>query len=294
MKRGIPIYLMILPGLLYFLIFRYAPMGGLIIAFKDYDPFAGFLNSAWVGLDQFKRLFAERDLLKLLSNTLSLSLLNLIFFFPAPIIIALFLNEVRVKVFRRTIQTVTYMPHFVSWVVVVSITVLLFGTQDGALNQWLVNNGMNRMEIMTKSAFFRPLYVFLNIWKETGWSAIIFIATMASVDPSLYEASVVDGASRIQKIIHINLPALKSTIIILFILRLGSVLDSGFEFIYLLQNPLNMPVSDVFDTFVFRVGIQNGQFSYTTAIGLFKSVVGLILILGADWLAKKAGEEGVY
>jgi putative aldouronate transport system permease protein len=153
---------------------------------------------------------------------------------------------------------------------------------------------MQRFEIMTKAAYFRPMYVLQNIWKETGWSAIIFMATLSTVDPSLYEASVVDGANRIQKIWHINLPALKSTVLILFILRLGSVLDTGFEHIYLLQNSLNLRVSDVFDTYIFRVGIRTGQFSYSTAIGMFKSIAGLVLVLGADRLAKKAGEEGVY
>lgn len=293
-KRGLPIYLMILPGLLYFLIFRYAPMGGLAIIFQEYDPLAGFLKSSWVGFDQFRRLFAEQDLIKLLVNTIILSLLSLFLFFPAPIILALLLNEIKLKWFKKTAQTVIYMPHFISWIVVVSITFLLFGTQDGAINRLLSDNGMQKIELMTRAAYFRPLYVIHNIWKETGWSAIIFLATLATVDPTLYEASVVDGASRLQQIWHINLPALKSTIIILFILRLGNILDSGFEHIFLLQNSLNLRVSDVFDTFIFRVGIRTGQYSYSTAIGMFKSVVGLILVLGADRLAKKIGEEGVY
>jgi putative aldouronate transport system permease protein len=293
-KRGLPLYVMILPGFLYFLFFRYAPMGGLIIVFKEYDPIRGFLRSAWVGLEQFRKLFSEQDLSRLFVNTIILSLLNLFLFFPAPIILALLLNEVKQKWYKKTVQTIVYMPHFISWIVVVSITVLLVGTQDGALNRWLVINGMERVEIMTRAVYFRPLYVFQNIWKETGWSAIIFIATLATVDPSLYEASVVDGANRIQKILHINLPALKSTVIILFILRLGSVLDTGFEHIYLLQNPLNLRVSDVFDTYIFRMGIRTGQFSYSTAIGMFKSIVSLLLVLGADRLAKKVGEEGVY
>ena len=285
---------MILPGLLYFLIFRYAPMGGLVMVFKEYEPIRGFFRSPWIGFEQFRRLFTEQDLFKLLSNTIILSLLNLFLFFPAPILFAILLNEVKIKWYKKTVQTIVYMPHFISWIVVVSITILLFGTQEGALNRWLIDNGMERLELMTRAAYFRPMYVFQNIWKETGWSTIIFVATLATVDPTLYEASVVDGANRFQKIWHINLPALKSTIIILFILRLGSILDSGFEHIFLLQNPLNLRVSDVFDTYIFRMGIRAGQYSYSTAIGMFKSVVGLLLVLGADRLAKKVGEEGVY
>jgi len=293
-RKGIPLYLMILPGLLYFLIFRYAPMGGLVIVFKEFEPIRGFFRSPWVGFEQFRRLFSEQDLARLLGNTIILSVLNLLLFFPAPIIFAIMLNEVRVKSYKKIVQTIVYMPHFISWIVVVSITILLFGTQEGALNRLLVDNGMARLELMTRAAYFRPMYVFQNIWKETGWSTIIFMATLATVDPTLYEASIVDGANRIQKIWHINLPALKPTIVILFILRLGSILDSGFEHIFLLQNLLNLRVSDVFDTYIFRTGIRSGQFSYSTAMGMFKSVAGLLMVLGADRLAKKAGEEGVY
>jgi putative aldouronate transport system permease protein len=285
---------MILPGLLFFIIFKYIPMAGLVIAFQDFDPFSGFSGSAWVGLDHFQRLFTDPDFWLLLRNTLILSALNLFFFFPAPIAVAVLLNEVGKAWFRKTVQTVIYMPHFLSWVLVVSITVLLFGTQDGGINNLLASMGYNRIELLTDPHYFRLLYTAQNIWKEAGWNAIIFLAALAGIDPTLYEAAVMDGANRWKQVWHITLPALKSTIIILFILRLGQVLDLGFEHILLLQNPVNLNVADVFDTYVYRSGVLQGNFSYSTAVGIFKSAIGLVLIVSANKLAKLFKQEGVY
>lgn len=294
LKRGIPLYAMLAPGLLFFLLFRYLPMGGIIIAFQDYDPFEGFRGSEWVGLEHFRRLFGEPEFWRLLGNTLVLSGLSLVFFFPMPILLALLLNEVRVRAFRKTVQTLTYMPHFLSWVVVIGLGVLLFSPQEGAVNKLLIEAGFERFELLTNADWFRPYYILISVWKEAGWGAIIFIAALSSVDPTLYEAAEMDGASRWRQLIHISLPALKSVIVVMFILRLGQVLDNGFEQILLMQNSLNMEVSDVLDTYVYRTGILSGQFSYTTAVGLFKSVVGLLLVMGFNRLAKRAGEEGVY
>lgn len=294
LARGIPLYLMLLPGLLYFVLFRYLPMGGLAIAFQEYDPFDGFWHSDWVGLEHFRRLFGEADFWLLMRNTLVLSGLNLFLFFPAPIVLALLLHEARVRLFRKTVQTITYMPHFLSWVVVVGMTVLLLSTQEGALNKLFVSQGWERLDVLTNPDYFRPLYLFQNIWKETGWSAIIFLAALASVDPTLYEAAVVDGASRWRQMLHISLPALKSVILIMFILRLGQVMDIGFEHILLMQNSLNLDVSDVFDTYVYRAGILSAEYSYTTAVGLFKSAIGLALVIAANTIAKRLGEDGVY
>ncbi|MFH5182518.1 ABC transporter permease [Paenibacillus sp. TAB 01] len=293
-KRGIPLYLMILPGLLYFIIFKYIPMGGVVIAFQQFDPFDGFLKSDWVGLDNFRRLFAEQDFLRLLGNTLMLSCMNLLLFFPAPIVLALLLNEARHALFRKFVQTVVYVPHFLSWVIVVSLTILLFSVQEGGVNKLLVNYGFAPIELLTDSDYFRFLYVSQSIWKEAGWSAVIFFAALASIDPTLYEAAVVDGASRWRQMWHITLPGLRTTIVILFILRVGYLMDSSFEHILLMQNPTNLQLSDVFDTYVYRMGIIQGDFSYTTTVGLFKSVVGLTLILLVNRIAKKLGEEGVY
>lgn len=287
-------YLMILPGLLYFLIFRYAPMGGILLAFKDFDPFEGFWASPWAGFNHFQALFAEPDFWRLLSNTLILSALNLFLYFPVPIVIAVLLNEARIKWFARTVQTVVYIPHFVSWVIVVGITIVLFASQDGGINKLLAGNGYARLELLTDPDYFRGMYVVQNIWKEMGWGAIIFLAALASVDPTLYEAAVMDGAGRWRQMWHITLPALRTIAVLMFILRLGQVMDTGFEHIYLLQNSLNLAVSDVFDTYVYRQGVLQGEYSFTTAVGLFKSVVGLLFVLTANKLAKKFGEEGVY
>ncbi|MFC5451597.1 ABC transporter permease [Paenibacillus aestuarii] len=292
--RGIPLYLMILPGFLFFVVFKYIPIGGLVIAFQEYDPFEGFLGSPWVGFANFQRLFTDQDFTSLLRNTLILSGLNLFLFFPAPIVFAVLLNEIRRSWFRKSVQTIVYMPHFLSWVVVVSITVLLFSTQEGGINNLLADLGYQRVELMTNPHYFRVLYLVQNIWKESGWNAIIFLAALAAVDPTLYEAAVVDGANRWRQMWHITLPALKTTIVILFILRLGQVMELGFEHILLLQNPVNMSVSDVFDTYVYRNGVLQGDFSYSTTVGVFKSAVGLVLIILANRLAKVFGQEGVY
>jgi putative aldouronate transport system permease protein len=294
LRRGLPLYLMILPGFLFFLLFKYLPMAGIMIAFQEYDPFDGFLNSPWVGFEHFIRLFTEPDFWRLLRNTLVLSGYNLFLFFPAPILIAVALNEIRRSAVRRILQTLIYMPHFLSWVVIMSITILVLATQEGAFNKLLVSIGYQPVEFLTDPSYFSWLYVSQNIWKEAGWNAIIFLAALASVDPTLYEAAVVDGAGRWRQLWHVTIPALRSTIIILFILRLGNVMDIGFEHIILMQNPVNLSVSDVFDTYVYRTGVLQGAFSYTTAVGLFKSLVGLILIIGANRLSKKAGEDGVY
>ncbi|MGI2295998.1 ABC transporter permease [Paenibacillus sp. GXUN7292] len=294
LRLGFPLYLMIIPGLLYFLIFRYAPMGGIILAFKDFDPFDGLWASPWAGFQHFNHLFTNPDFWMLLRNTLILSALNLFLYFPAPILIAVLLNEARIKWFGRTVQTVIYIPHFVSWVVVVGITVVLFATQDGGINKLLAENGLSRIELLTDPDYFRGMYILQSIWKETGWGAIIFLAVLSSIDPTLYEAAVMDGASRWRQMWHITLPALQTIVILMFILRLGQVMETGFEHIYLLQNSLNLDVSDVFDTYVYREGVLQGEYSFTTAVGLFKSFVGLLFVITANWLAKKFGEEGVY
>jgi len=293
-KRGLPIYILMLPGLLFFVIFKYIPMAGIIISFQQYDPFEGFLGSQWVGLLHFETLFRDPDFWMIFRNTLIISAINLFFFFPVPILLALLLNEVRNRWFKKGAQTLLYVPHFLSWVVIVSITALLFSTQDGGINNLISTWGFERLDIMTNPDSFRTMYLLQVIWKEAGWSAIIFLAALASVDPTLYEAARVDGASRLRQIWHINLPALRSTIIILFILRLGHVMDSGFEHILLLQNSLNIQVSEVFDTYVYRVGINQAEFSYTTAVGLFKAVIGLALVYIANRASHKIGEEGVY
>jgi putative aldouronate transport system permease protein len=291
LKRAFPFYLMIFPGVLLFLVFRYLPMFGVFIAFKDYTPFRGVWKSEWIGFQNFVQLFSEKDFLLLLKNTLYLNLLDTFIGFPFPILLALLLNEVRIKYFKNTMQTILYAPHFLSWVVIVGITVLFLRSQDGGLNVLLDALGFSRIDFMTNPDYFRPIH---NIWQGAGWGAIIYLAAIASIDPALYEAATVDGASRLRQIWHITLPSLKTVVVIMFILRLGSFIDVGFEHIFLLQNPLNLQVSDVFETYVYRQGLVQGDFSYSTAVGLFKSVVGLVMIITANTIAKRLGEEGVY
>ncbi|KYG33967.1 protein lplB [Alkalihalobacillus trypoxylicola] len=292
--QGIPLYIMMLPGILYFLLFKYGPMIGLSVAFFEYDPFKGFLNSTWVGFEHFERLFTERIFLDLLWNTVVLGIYDVIFYFPAPIILALLLNEIRIRWFRTSIQTILYTPHFISWVVIVGITTALFSTQSGVINQLLQTMGLDRIELMTDPSYFRPLWVIHNIWNGMGWDAIIYLAALSSINPQLYEAARIDGATRLQMIWHITLPSIANLIIIMFILRLGGFLDLSFTHVYLLQNPLNLHVSNIFDTYVYRAGVLGGQYSYTTAVGLFKSIVGILMVMGANRIAKKLGKEGVY
>lgn len=282
------------PGMLYFLIYRFAPMFGLVIAFNDYSPFLGMFDSPWVGMRHFHTIFAEPAVLKVLWNTLLISFLQILFAFPVPIVLALLLNEVRNQAYKRIIQSVVYLPHFLSWVVVSGIFIF-FLKGDGLINQWLKDSfGMAPIPFLTEPALFKPLIVLQVVWKEAGWGTIIFLAALAGVNPQLYEAATMDGANRWRQAWHITLPAIRSTIIILLILRLGSVLDVGFEQIFLMLNPFNRPSGEVLDTYVFYKGIEQSDYSFATAVGLLKGVVGLILVGAANKLAKRMGEEGVY
>lgn len=286
--------LLILPGALYFLIYRYIPMIGLLLAFKDYSPFQGFLKSPWVGLKHFQSIFEDSEVIQVIWNTLQISMLQIIFAFPISIILALMLNELRNQMYKRFLQSVVYMPHFLSWVVVVGITVI-FLRSEGLINNFLGSFlDMNPIPFLTDPALFKPIVVLQVIWKESGWGTILFLAALSGISPHLYEAAVMDGASRMRQIWHITLPALKSTIVILLILRLGNVMDSGFEQIFLMLNPFNMESGNVLDTYVYFKGIQQANFSFATAVGLFKGIIGLILVVLANRLAKRFGEEGLY
>lgn len=288
------LYLMVLPGLLYFLIFKYWPMYGIFIAFKDYQPFLGFWNSPFVGLKHFERLFSDDNFLVLFRNTLILASYNILFFFPLPIVIALMLNELRIEVMKRFVQTLIYIPHFMSWVVVVGIAYIFLTTEGGVVNDVLVRLGGDKINFLASNEWFRTIVTSEVIWKETGWGTIIFLAALSGVDPQLYEAAHMDGANRARQLWHITLPAIRSTIIILLILRLGSFLDTGFEQIFLMLNAMNREVGDVFDTYVYSVGISQGQYSFSTAVGVFKSIIGLVLVVSSNYFAKKFGEEGIY
>ncbi|WP_322904467.1 ABC transporter permease [Paenibacillus sp. SGZ-1009] len=288
------LYLMILPGFIYFVIFKYLPMGGLIISFQNYQPYLGISGSPWVGMKHFVRLFTEPTFFMLLRNTLVLFALNIIIFFPLPIILALMLNEVRHRYFKNAIQTIIYIPHFMSWVIIVSITYVFLTVDGGVVNEMLAAMGLPKISFLTSSEWLRTMYMAQIIWKELGWSTIIYLAAITVVDTQLYEASEMDGAGRWRKTWHVTLPAIRPVIITLLILKIGSTLDLGFEHMYLLLNSLNRDVAEIFDTYIYTAGLKNGQLSFSTAVGLFKGLVGLILIMLANRLAKKFGEDGVY
>nr|WP_315899162.1 sugar ABC transporter permease [Paenibacillus cremeus] len=288
------LYLLALPGLLFFLIFKYVPMVGVVIAFQNYSPFKGVLGSPWVGFDHFVRFFSNPDFMMLFRNTMGINVLNLVLFFPLPIVVAVFLNELRSELYKKMIQTVIYMPHFLSWVIIAGLTFLLFAKGDGLVNKVIEAFGGTKIDVLTNPDSFWLMVTVQSIWKEAGWGTILFLAAIASVDPGLYEAARMDGAGRLRQIWHVTLPAIRSVIVVLLILRLGHMMDVGFEQIFLMYNGAVSQVAEVFDTYVYTVGIKQGQFSYSTAAGLFKSVVGLILVVVSNKLAKKMGEEGVY
>ncbi|QDP98911.1 sugar ABC transporter permease [Microlunatus elymi] len=288
------LYLMLIPGAAYFVIFKYAPMYGITIAFQDYLPFLGFRGSPWVGFEHFQELFASPDFGRLMANTLILALLHAVFAFPAPIIVALLLNEVRLQVLKRSVQSLIYIPHFLSWTIVASLTYLLFAMDTGAITHLMNSIFGANFDFLSDPHWFRPLIILQTLWKSTGWGTIIYLAALAGVDENLYEAARIDGANRWKQTWHITLPAIRSTVVIMAILMTGNLLDSGFEQIYLMTNSLNRDVADVFDTYVYYIGITQGQYSYSTAVGLFKAVVGIILIFGSNWLARRLGQTGLF
>ncbi|WNR46838.1 ABC transporter permease [Paenibacillus roseipurpureus] len=287
------LFIIALPGMLHFIIFKYVPLLGNVIAFQKYDMFRGISGSLWVGLDHFVTMFQYADFANILKNTVILSFYRLVFAFPAPLLLALLLNEIIHTTFKRTVQTVLYFPHFLSWVIVGGIFIRLLHF-DGMVNDLLSLFGLERTYWLQQVAYFRTILVTSGIWKEAGWGTIIYLAAIAGVNPNLYEAAMVDGANRWQRMRHVTLPALMPAIIVLLLLRIGHLLDSGAEEVLMFSNPLVRNVAEVIDTYVYRVGLMDAQYSYTTAIGMFKSVVGFILIVGLNRLAKKTTGESIY
>ena len=292
-RRDKWLYLLLIPGFIYFIVFKYLPMWGIIIGFEDYSPFLGPFQSAWKGLYWFQRFFATKKWMDYIGNTLILSFMSIIFTFPAPIILALMLNEIRSMKYKKLTQTLLYMPHFISIVIVVSITYVIFGT-DGIIYKLTTQLLGQKIDYLGDPSVFRWMIVGQAIWKETGWGTIIFLAALTNVDTQLYEAAMIDGANRAQRLWHITLPAIRSTIVLLLVLRMGSVLDTGYEHLILMSNALNRSVSQTLDVFVYQNGIVNGQLSYTTAVGLMKSLVSVILVVTSNKIAHALGEEGLY
>jgi putative aldouronate transport system permease protein len=288
------LFLLAFPGILYFLLFRYLPMWGLLIAFKRYNAGLGMWGSPWVGLKNFTDFFSSSDFFMLFRNTFILGIYNLVFFFPLPIVLALMINGVRKSWYKRIVQTITYMPHFLSWVIIASICQVMLTIENGIINEFIYSINGQRIAFLTDPRFLRGLLIVQTIWRETGWGTIIFLAALVGIDPQLYDAAHVDGANAWQRLWNITIPAIMGTIVTLLVLRLGHFLDTGFTQIFLMLNALNRDVGEVFDTYIYRVGIREGnRMSYTTAVGLFKSVVGLVLVLASDWLAKRTDNEGV-
>ena len=301
-KQHYWLYVLMIPGLLYMIIFNYLPMGGLIMAFEDFSPYNGdtifqaLFGSPFAGLKYFQKLFTGPDFWRLLRNTLAISLANLLFAFPAPIILALLLNELRCKWFKRFTQTLVYIPHFVSIVIVAVLTMQLFSTTDGIVYHFFVTifGKAHAPDIMSDPGLFPAMIVGQNIWKETGYGTIIYLAALSSVDSQLYEAAKIDGAGRWQLMWHITLPSIRGTIVLMLIMKVGSLLNTGYEQIFLMQNSMNRSVSEVFDTYIYTKGVVGGQYSLATAAGLFKSIVSMVMVLGANKIAKLCGESGLY
>jgi putative aldouronate transport system permease protein len=288
------VYLLAFPGAAYFLLFKFVPMWGLLLAFLEYNPYTGMSGSKWVGLKHFTELFTNPNFYLMLRNTFAINIFGLVFMFPVPIVLALMLNEVRHEAFKRFNQSIVYLPHFLSWVVVVSLTFFILSSDVGIVNKLITGMGYESVAFLSDPKLFWGLITAQNMWKEAGWGTIIFLAAMAGVDPQRYEAAVVDGASRWRQIWHITLPAIRPTIIILLILRLGHMADVGFEQVLLMMNPLVSSVAEVFDTYAYTIGILRGQISIGVTVGMFKGVVGLVLVMVSNYIVKKLGHEGIY
>jgi putative aldouronate transport system permease protein len=278
----------------FFIIFRYVPMTNIVIAFKDYNMFKGVWESEWAGAKWFSQAFSSRDFYNALRNTLWLNFLDLAVGFPAPIILAIILNELPYKGFKKFTQTVVYLPHFLSWIIISGIASQLLAPSSGIVNLLLGRIGLGPVNFLMEPALWVGTYVGLGVWKEVGWGTIIYLAAITGINPEIYEAAEVDGAGRLGKIWHVTLPGLRPTIVVLLIMNVGRILGSEFDRPYTMGNSLVIQAADVISTMVYRVGIRSFQFSYTAAIGLFQSVICVVFLAAANTLAKKFGERGIW
>lgn len=291
------LYALVAPGILYYLIFYYIPMFGIIIAFENYSPFQGIngiFTSEWVGFLHFKNFFSSYSFPQVMRNTLLLGLYNIIFGFPAPILLALLLNEVWHKRFKKWVQTISYLPHFLSMVVVVGILNLMLSSDGGILNEVVKFFGYEPIIFMGQEKYYRIVIMITQIWKQIGWESIIFLAAIVSIDTDRYEAAIIDGASKFKQIWHITLPGIMPIIAIMLILRMGNILNGNFELVLLTYSPSTIDVADIIDTFVYREGLVQMNFSYSTAVGVFKSVISAILLLSTNYIARKSGQNGIW
>lgn len=292
-KKNWSLYVLVLPVLLFFLIFQYRPMYGAMIAFKDYTPALGIEKSEWIGLENFTRFFQSVYFGRLLKNTLLLSIYNLIFGFPAPIILALLLNEVRNRRFKSLAQTITYLPHFISLIVVTGM-ITDFSLTTGLFNDIIALLGGERLSLLQEAGLYRTIYVASSIWQEVGWGSIIYLSALSGVDSQLYEAAQIDGAGKWKQLIHVTLPAIAPTIIIMLILKMGTLMNMGYEKTLLLYNPSTYETADIISSYIYRVGLLEQDWSYSTAIGLFNSVINFGLLLATNKLSKKFSETSLW
>lgn len=294
LKKHWELYLLVLPPVLYLLIFKYIPMGGVQIAFKNYSVVQGIWGSPWVGLKHFEAFFNSPNFWLLIKNTIGISFYSLIAGFPIPILLALALNEIRTGYFKKTVQMVTYAPHFISTVVMVSIIILMLSPHVGVVDRVFDFFGLPMTNFLGIPEYFKSIYVWSGVWQGMGYSSIIYIAALAGVDPSLYEAARMDGASRIKKILHIDIPSLIPVVVIMLILSLGSIMGVGFEKIFLMQNPLNTSASEVISTYVYKVGLIGANFSFSSAVGLFNSIINLILLVVVNGVSRKISKNSLW
>lgn len=287
------LYLFLLPALIYFIVFHYLPMYGILIAFKDFVATKGIMGSPWVGFKHFERFFDSFQFWTLIKNTLGLSVVQLIVGFPLPIFLALMLNQIRSEKYKRFVQTVVYAPHFIS-VVVLAGMIFVFFSNNGLINNIILLFGGDPISFMAKPEWFKPLYIASGVWQETGWAAIIYLAALAGVSPELHEAAVMDGANKWQRIFHVDIPAIMPTAVILLILSVGGIMNIGFEKAYLLQTPMNQPSAEIIPTYVYKMGLQQAQYSFAAAVGLFNAVINLILLISVNKFSKKLSGTGLW
>lgn len=294
LRRDYQLYLLCIPALIFIFIFEYGSMYGVQLAFKDYNLADGIWGSPWVGLKHFERFFNSYQFWMLLKNTLVISVYSLAAGFPIPIIMALILNQIKCEPYKKFIQTVTYAPHFISVVVLGGMLIVFLSPSVGIVNNFIAAMGGERIFFLGIPEYWKHIFVWSDVWQNTGWNAIIYVAALAGINPELYEAAKVDGASKWQCIRHIDLPGIAPTMTILFIMRMGSVMNIGFQKAFILQNALNSDASEIISTYVYKIGLEQSQFSYSTAIGLFNTVVNIILLVGANTIAKKVGDSSLW
>ena len=291
--RNYQLYILLVPAMLYLFIFKYIPMLGIVLTFTDIN-IINIWESQWIGLENFKILFSSNEFYNIFKNSVMLSLYSIVAGFPMPIILALLINEINMARYKKISQTIMYLPHFISWVVITGLVMNFASPTNGILNQIRAIFGGESIAFLQEAKYFRTIIVAAQIWKEAGWGTIVYLAAISGINSEIYEAAVMDGANRFQKICYITLPSLMGTVVVMLILRTGSILSNGFEQVFLLSNRLNYSVSQVFETYTYEIGLRNGRFSYASAVGMFQSVVGLMLITATNAIARRVGEGSIW